>query len=538
MYAVDGICTVNGIFRSMNKFSLSITGNRRLFLWAVSTALVLCCGCAPLIIYRSDTKIALDGTCLREVVIAGKPGRKLPNLRVKLRDYLKFPEAELYDKFVLTPDKALLQGRFKSPAVIPSDFVKLTPDSQLTARNRVLYRSVDLVLLRVIEYEERFSDIVDRGKGEAALTQLVNELMDVLLLAIDNYFSRDYDVSRLKTYLQANLPELARRLYASLWELRRAKRGGIRMLSESAEWGICLSRELQRLGYQPEVDPEQKSHASANSMFIDFLNQKLHELTAPLRKDVAPLDTSIFKSRGKRLKLLDILQETVKSRYGSLQTFSKKVQPLLVQTLGAFLIRQVSMMPVNPNVEFHARLVMPGHIVQTNGLCDVEGSILWSFSDREVALAGYGIWARSLLVNKKKLAAIGIENFPAHLYDVERLYQSMRDPKTHKLNKDVLAVLRQCLESGSLAALEEMAESGKQHAAAATGNAAIVAGNLLKLLKPFRDASTGKNQEPAPADSKKRKTSGDSRSAPEKVPPSASPAPSPTIHDVGPEPDD
>ncbi|MCX7934465.1 MAG: hypothetical protein N3A66_04300, partial [Planctomycetota bacterium] len=104
------------------------------------------------------------------------------------------------------------------------------------AHNRIRYRAIDLVLVEVIDYEEEINDIVDRREAEAALDRLSAIAVDAVCKILRARCEGRYEIAALEEYLRQNLPALCRRLYTALWEIRRARRGGISSRTERQEW--------------------------------------------------------------------------------------------------------------------------------------------------------------------------------------------------------------------------------------------------------------------------------------------------------------
>lgn len=453
--------------------------------WITLPMLLLCClGCAPTIKYRIDTAVLPTGACQRTVLVQGISHPRLKQ-QVKLQDYLDLPEADAYEHFVLEPSSLKLGGRFTSPLMIPSDFVKPTLHSEEVARNRILFRHIDLVLVAFMDYEERIDDIVNRLEGERALRKLVDMILDELILALESRFGEDHDLTGLKQYLRAEFPTLALRLYSRLWEIRRARRGGVAFLSEDKEWNHFVGEEARRYGIdlQPGSSDEVEKHN--RQAITDFANRKLRELTTPIAGGTEPLNIDFLHDKNAREALLQDLQASVKERHGSTQAFVKKLEPLLPEALGAFLINQYSLLPTNPHLDFQVRLALPGTVIQTNGLIDVNGKLLWSFSEGDMGLSGFAMWARSLIVNQKAIDALRLEDFPGGLNTVERFFRPFRGPGG-RTNEELVELLRTCVKEESLGPLAARAAEGDKNDSMARAAAA-----LHTLLKSYQKPANG-----------------------------------------------
>lgn len=462
--------------------------NYRIALICIALTFTLAPGCAPTISYRVDMKVYEDASCKRKVIVKGTAHEKLKSQQVKLHDYLDLPDADAYDHFVLTPSTLILGGSFESPDMIPSDFVKQTMHTDKLAKNRVLFRHIDMVLIRFMDFEERIDDIVERSEGEKALVELNNLVLDELLALFESRFGEDYDLSAAKEFLRAESSKLAVRLYARLWEMRRSKRGGIAFMSEDREWRNILAEEARRQGVEivGQDDEEDGDESKQKKILTEWVNQKLNELTSPRAEGGAALRVDFLEDKDARTKLLTDLQESVSQRHGSVKVFLEKIEPLLPKIFGAFLISEYSIIPTNPQFDFQVRLDLPGTVIQTNGLQDLDGKLLWSFTERDLGLTGTAMWARTVVIDQEAVKSLGLKDFPGHLNVVERYFREFRGPGG-KPNKDLVEVMRACVETKSVDPLnalsldEKMDERTRRSAA-----------NLLSLFKHFQPGETEK----------------------------------------------
>ncbi|MCX7934464.1 MAG: hypothetical protein N3A66_04295, partial [Planctomycetota bacterium] len=192
------------------------------------------------------------------------------------------------------------------------------------------------------------------------------------------------------------------------------------------------------------------------------------------------------------------LQAAIVKQFGSLEKFFSTLEPLLPQVFGAFLISHFSLLPVNPRFDFQMRLSLPGQVVQTNGLCDLDGRILWTFTEEDLALSGYTMWARTLVIHKEEISALGLVDFPGHIGAVEKLYQELRAP-SGGLREPLLQALRACAAEKSLAPLQRLA-AGKGETAEADGDMPAAAQRLLAFLKKFQPEARSEGPELKPTE--------------------------------------
>lgn len=447
---------------------------------------LLAAGCSPLIAYRIEMKIRDDYSAQRKVLVLAKPSRQIKNQRLNLKDYLELPNAEAYENFVYTPEKLLLSGEFKNLQDLPPDFQRPVAGANRTARNSYYFRSIDLVLVKIIDYEENFADVVDREQGEQALAQLVEIVETVVSDCANDLYGPDYDTAPFVAYLRENLPSLATKLYQYLWEMRRARRDGLSAPAETDEWLLRASRELERLGIKisgAEGDtPEKKLRAA----LAEFLDERLPKLLVPKRPEVKPLGGDFVRSREVRSAFLDALQKTVDKRYGSLPALLRQIDPLVPKAFGAYLPAQYFPSPANPHFNFIYSLRLPGQLIRTNGLLNLDGSVDWAFRDVDIALAGYSVWARSVILNQEAIAALKLADFGSNMATIELLYRELRRP-TGELNEPLIVVLRECVKSQNLAPLVEFTEKARAETKAEPDQEPAAGGEgLLNYLRRFQ----------------------------------------------------
>jgi hypothetical protein len=232
---------------------------------------------------------------------------------------------------------------------------------------------------------------------------------------------------------------------------------------------------------------------------IEFLEGKFGELVEPRHADVPPLTWTMLSSDEAKASYT----LTLETLHGSLPAFLTKLEHRLPAALGAYLPGELALSPWNPRMAFHARLRLPGTVLHTNGLRDLDGTIHWDFTGRDVALSGYSLWARALIVREEAVRALGLEAFPGSILAVDRLYQELS--RGGGLHDGPLAeTLREAVETGTLEPLERLAGTAPQPASAEGGGAAPPevregAEQLLELLRSFRTGGNGASGLAGPA---------------------------------------
>ncbi len=455
-------------------------------------------GCAPTLTMQSVTEVHRDGSATRAVLFSARPHEKLAGHRIHLDQYLRLPDPAPYARQEVYETKAAYQGTFDTVEAIPPDFMKITPASDKIAANRVLFRSLDLVLVEVIDYEEVIPDIVRRSEGEEALRDLVRFVLDTVLQCLHGHLDTDYDITELDRYLRSRVPEIAQRLYSIAWEIRRASRSGLSRPSEDEEWRGRLRMEAARLGLPLRSDDLPGGLHIRKAAMVRFLEGKFNELVRPRHTGAPPLTWERIASDEAKSSY----NLTIESLHGSLPAFLTKLEHRLPAALGAYLPGEIGLSPFNPRMLFHARLRLPGVVLHTNGLRDLDGTIHWDFTGREVSLSGYQMWARAMIIREDALRALGLEGFPDSIVAVDRLYQILHQAGDLHENPLVQA-LTASIAAESLEPIERLA--GADGALETSGEATPAPGvtasaaELLALLQSFRPGGNGHDGLSAPA---------------------------------------
>lgn len=503
---------------------------RRLSLYAALFLGLILSGCAPAVICSIETVVMSDYSCRRVLRLDASPNPAVPNQRPRLGDYFQFPPAELYETYLAQPEKAAFAGMFNSYENIHPDLARITPGTNLVAKNAFSFRVMDLVLVVLADFDETIPDIViSREDGQAALAELIRLLVPEVMSVLNARYGAKYELSRLEQWLRNDVVAKAVRIYGKAWEIHSAKRSGVTSPGEIVELYMFLKDEAKREGLElaelgtPNLEQENLRRLK------EYAIRKARELCPPRQSGGAPLSPDMLSGNVGE-ELLGALQKAVTARHGSLNEFIKKVGALLPRAFGAYLTGEAMPLYMLPETTYFCRLRVPGMIMQTNGVRDVNGDILWNFTDSDLALTGQSMWARTMFVREPVLNALDIKGFPSSLAEVDRLFGMCVSPAGTP-REALLMSLQQSAGARSLAPLEALSNT-------ASSPDAQAAREVLELLNKYRrqdGAATGPGQTapqnpppvPAPAASKPAATasSDQSKSARRSEPTAATPAP-------------
>lgn len=431
----------------------------RYSLWtAAAFAVVALGGCAPRFVVHAETIVAADQTVERRVAVGLAADAPHNGGTVRIADFLAFSPAGRYREFALQDRRLMLRGAFaRFEDILPDVRVKL-PGFAREAKNEFHRRHADFRLFALVDYEERMGDLADRADGEAALAELLRWVVPDVASAVRERYGADYDLTEFERFLHVDVPGMVGRLYSGLWEMRRAKRSGLTGLTESAEAFARVSAEARAQGLEllaPDAGPEAAVQAENSARARQWAARRLQALARPRTAQTPPLSADAWEDKALREALTRRLTE----RHGSFKAAMERTGALLPRAFGAFLMPRV--MPVGwyARYQFQMRLVVPGRVLQTNGLCDMDGSVYWTFAGEDAALAGQSMWARTLVVDPAAAEALGLRDFPGNLAVVERLARLMSGPGGSP-RLAVVRALEASVGARSLAPLAALADSG------------------------------------------------------------------------------
>lgn len=449
-------------------------------------AAVLVTGCSPSVYCTIETQVFPDYTCTRLTKMEAYSHPDYPGQRPRLGEYFQFPPAELYDSYVVQQDKVLFAGAFPSFERIPNDLVRATPGANTRSGNLMSFRVMDMVLFVLADFDETITDIVvSQEDGEAALTELVRLVVPELMAVLNAKYGQRYDLSRLESWLYNDLPLKLRRIYAGAWAIHAAKRSGVTSPGEDFEFYMFLRNEARREGLEL-AEPGHPDMQQENVRRLKEYGLRLAQQLCLPRQGGAGLSGDMFAG-GALDELLGSIQQAITARHGSVNAFIQKIAALVPRAFGTYLTSSVMPIYMMPDVSYQYRLKVPGQVIQTNGVREFDGHLVWNFTDRDLAFTGQSLWARSIFVREPVTYALGLKGFPASLGDVDKVFGLCLTAQGAP-REELLKTIRDAVNARSLAPLEAMAASAKsQDAQAAKG--------LLELFQRHRAAQSAQPKE-------------------------------------------
>lgn len=413
-------------------------------------------GCAPYVVCTVETEVAPDYTIRRVTRMDSHANPNQPNQRHRLGEFFQFPPAELYDSYTVQPNMVRFAGTFDSFDRIPNDLVRTTPGTTALAGNLFSFRVMDLVLVVLADFDETITDIiVSEEDGTAALDELLRLVTPEIMAVLNAKYGARFDLSGLEAYLNLELPKKLRRIYLGAWNIHRSARSGVSSPGEEYEYYLFLKAEAKREGLEL-VEYGAPDMRRENIRRLREWAVRLAQSLCPPRQGGAPGVTQELLAGTAVEELVASVQNAVIARHGSINNYIGKIAALIPRAFGTYLTG--TMMPIYmlPETTYHYRLRLPGHLIQSNGVREVNGDLIWTFSDANLAFTGQSMWARTMYVRQPLAYGLGLRGFPASLADVDMLFGYCLD-ESGGPREELLKAFRQAATSRSLAPLEAIA---------------------------------------------------------------------------------
>ncbi len=464
-----------------------------------------------MVVCQVDTVIMPDYSARRVTRMEGLPNPRFPQQRPRLTDYFRFPPADLYDTYTVQQDKALFAGDFESFDRIPNDVVRTTPGTPGIAGNLFSFQVMDTVLFVLANFDETLTDIVkSQEDGEAAFIELLRLAVPEVMSVLNAKYGQRYDLSRLDSFLNNELPAKLRRVYAAAWAIHSAKRSGVTSPGELFEYYVFLQAEAKREGFElaewgtPDMDQENIRRLKEHAL-------RVVQRLCPARQG-ADIPNKDMLANISVDDLLASVQMAITARHGSVNAFIEKIAALVPRAFGAYMTGTVMPLYMLPETTYQFRLRVPGRVIQTNGVQELNGDMVWNFSDRDLAFTGQSMWARSIFIREPAVYALGLRGFPDTLADVDRMFGLCLSPEGTP-RESLLESLRQSVSERGLRPMEALAASGGADSGAARA--------MLDLFEQHRRVVSQRARE------QQERQAGVSQAAPRMMVPPELPQPEP-----------
>ncbi|MDR2390998.1 MAG: hypothetical protein LBE84_04890 [Planctomycetota bacterium] len=467
---------------------------RRLFSFALFALPLLALpflvgGCSPSVVCVVETEVFPDYACRRAVRMDISPNPGTPQDRPRLGDYFQLPPAEYYESYAARQDGIALTGTFPSYEQMPSDLVRHVPGTRAKAENVFSFRLMDTVLFVLADFDETLTDIVaGEDDARAALTELVRLAAPEIMAVLNARYGSRRDLSRLDAWLNQELPLKLSRILDGAWRIHAAKRSGVTSPGEEYEYYLFLMAEAKREGLEL-AQPGTPDLWNENLRRLKEYSLALADRLCPPRSNAPSAPAGAGLDGASPYEILAALQGVITARHGSINAFAGKLAALAPRAFGAYILSSILPFLKLPTVRYHYRLRLPGQVIQTNGVREINGDLVWNFGDHDLAFTGQSMWARTIFIRERAASAVGAPGFPASLADVDRLFSLCVSPAGAP-RESLLDALAKSADAGNPAPLKALADNPSDPDSAAARGA-------LELFERHRQARDAASRPPA-----------------------------------------
>ncbi len=450
----------------------------------LALTLLVVSGCSnSTISFSASTELGEQGSAIRMVSISQYAAKSSKTKLLPLSNFIALPPAEKYTYFKVSPERIVFSGKFSNIQDMPVDFRKKTKGISFWAQNQIRMIKRDCILLTAYDYEEKITDIVERIEVEESLKQAVDLLVEAMVSTLENEYGDDYDFADFANYLRELLPPLSQRIYQIYWESKRVDtQGNARIVDQFNSLDYRIRKEISNYGIS--LEPFWLKHGRQRNKKVawSFLDSKLRELIKTKKEGVTPFTASVFKGKDSQIKLLFKFLQEIQKSFGSVEEFMNQLEiPLIAGAFSGVNVpftfngNNLQFAASEPSFNFLFKTKVPGKVIQTNGVRDLNGTLVWRFKGEDVMFTGYRMWAKTLQVNQNAIKRLHLRGFPGSIINVERFYAIMTNRKG-ELNKGLTVLLATAVENESLDPIRNKANGGDD-----------LAQKLLKFLMRYRN---------------------------------------------------
>ncbi len=320
------------------------------------------------------------------------------------------------------------RGSFSSPREIPPHYRladEEAPDAGASELERA-YERFDFGFVVEHRWEEKVTNIVTLHGFLKARDELLDLFLPVYIEAIDKVFSQDYDVSRLTDHLRTDGRRLLENVTLILYDA--AARGRVIGKGEDfdAELTNHLREELERFGLDVnllqkmfampanEKQSMQSAKALLGRLVVQYFRHRDGTAVTAAEAD------ALFESMTTNHRYEKEFQEQMKrieARFQGDKQLEKRLKRAFLAMAGLYYPFRFGLFTGPPEYEF--ALVLPGDLVETNGVGTKAGQTRWKFTGSGLFPDGFAMKARSILIDrdaqKKLLGRVAIDDEPKAL---------------------------------------------------------------------------------------------------------------------------
>jgi hypothetical protein len=304
---------------------------------------------------------------------------------------LILPPREGWQEYVKEPKRFEARGLFRSVADIPLDWQKRVNSGGKdrmkfaeTSRSLKEYRRFDCALFATHEYTETIQDVTSAEQFQEAVEEFL-ALRGILYRVADDAYGKTYDFSRAKAHVEKEFVPRFRVAAAEYWAARGDKRPGVEDRMKK-----LIVKHFTALGVKLPDDEDAYGDAFERWLFVRFTELSVRrdgeKVTAEDIEELVRGDKPAGVQRD--IGLVERFRQAMDKHFGSKKKADQHLRRLVFRLAGAYV--QI----LAHRFHFNATVVMPGPIVESNGMID-GNEATWVFTHNGI-FPYYRMTARSV----------------------------------------------------------------------------------------------------------------------------------------------
>lgn len=422
--------------------------------------LLLPSGCLPIISLESRTRILPDGTTIRETTYT-KIRRDPNNDQERLWNSRSISEdlgkrlGEGFASIQREDDRIVLNGVFTRPDQVPADFLRDVGLVGSASRNRIEWKTEEILFGTRFLYRERFVDAIEPGDQKESRKKLVAFVVKTFRSAVRYEFGESWDLSELNRWSEEELAPLVDQLIGLYWQERKSL-GKVDPLTGKNGFDRALRRAfkiLARSGLRLDLEAEDDDNFARFQRWLQellarHLKSKRDGQRAPTADDFRYLFPQEKPWTGVKLAL----ERVAEREHGSVEKGEEAFQRVLLGVTGTY-----GSPPAEAEFRFDCTVEMPGILLRTNGFLESDQASFWLFEGEQIFPDGYQMEAESVVIDDRRLGRIRELQPRIDRRGAVRLIQRLEGVSAE--DRGIMdGLLDDCARAGSLEALNRPEE--------------------------------------------------------------------------------
>ncbi len=360
--------------------------------------------CRPVVTVKMRTKVATGGATTRETELrrtVDSDNKSDPSRTKPLREFFPTAFGEGFPKRSEDANAISLAGSFPNPEAIPADFERAVDLVNNSSRNKISFKTEDILFGTRYLYRERFADAIEPEDLAKARDELIDQCIRFVRAAARYEFGRDFDTAAFETWVKSDL----RKLLVDLMEIYYSERRNFgKKDPHTGEDGFDrawkrVRARLEHSGLALDADMDAPlNRLLIESWISDQLALQLVRRGATKHPKIEEFKY-LFPEKEPWSGLERVMEKTAEQEYGSLEAAQKAFERSLLAVTGTFGSADF-------DYRFDCAVEMPGFLLRTNGNIESTTSAFWLFEGEDMFPNGVSLELESAVMETDLCARI------------------------------------------------------------------------------------------------------------------------------------